>query len=143
MGASILVLIYRIIVIFIGVSLLVYRQMVRYNSENITLQVVEAKKVWTSPTSWGIYRFFVTYEYNGVVYRQKSIEFGVFLFSFKNKTIYNCTGKRSIIIPGRSRLQHYAHPGVGKNHEIQHHSSQWQYSRAQPHDYCYCCCFLV
>ena len=95
MGASILVLIYRIIVIFIGVSLLVYRQMVRYNSENITLQVVEAKKVWTSPTSWGIYRFFVTYEYNGVVYRQKSIEFGVFLFSFKNKTIYNCTGKRS------------------------------------------------
>lgn len=44
MGASILVLIYRIIVIFIGVSLLVYRQMVRYNSENITLQVVEAKK---------------------------------------------------------------------------------------------------
>lgn len=51
MGASILVLIYRIIVIFIGVSLLVYRQ--------------------------------------------KSIEFGVFLFSFKNKTIYNCTGKRS------------------------------------------------
>lgn len=38
---------------------------------------------------------FVTYEYNGVVYRQKSIEFGVFLFSFKNKTIYNCTGKRS------------------------------------------------
>lgn len=55
MGASILVLIYRIIVIFIGVSLLVYRQMVRYNSENITLQVVEAKKVWTSPTSWGIY----------------------------------------------------------------------------------------
>lgn len=53
MGASILVLIYRIIVIFIGVSLLVYRQMVRYNSENITLQVVEAKKVWTSPTSWG------------------------------------------------------------------------------------------
>lgn len=42
-----------------------------------------------------IYRFFVTYEYNGVVYRQKSIEFGVFLFSFKNKTIYNCTGKRS------------------------------------------------
>ena len=75
MGASILVLIYRIIVIFIGVSLLVYRQMVRYNSENITLQVVEAKKVWTS--------------------RQKSIEFGVFLFSFKNKTIYNCTGKRS------------------------------------------------
>ena len=64
MGASILVLIYRIIVIFIGVSLLVYRQMVRYNSENITLQVVEAKKVWTSPTSWGIYRFFVTYEYN-------------------------------------------------------------------------------
>ncbi len=85
MGASILVLIYRIIVIFIGVSLLVYRQMVRYNSENITLQVVEAKKVWTSPTSWGIYRFFVTYEYNGVIYRQKSIEFGVFLFSFKNK----------------------------------------------------------
>lgn len=44
MGASILVLIYRIIVIFIGVSLLVYRQMVRYNSKNITLQVVEAKK---------------------------------------------------------------------------------------------------
>lgn len=38
---------------------------------------------------------FVTYEYNGVIYRQKSIEFGVFLFSFKNKTIYNCTGKRS------------------------------------------------
>ena len=95
MGASILVLIYRIIVIFIGVSLLVYRQMVRYNSENITLQVVEAKKVWTSPTSWGIYRLFVTYEYKGVVYRQKSIEFGVFLFSFMNKTIYNCTGIRS------------------------------------------------
>ena len=95
MGVSILVLIYRIIVVFIGVSLLAYRQMVRYNSENITLQVVEAKKVWTSPTSWGIYRFFVTYEYNGVVYRQESIEFGVFLFSFKNKTIYNCTGKRS------------------------------------------------
>lgn len=45
MGASILVLIYRIIVIFIGVSLLVYRQMVRYNSENITLQVVEAKSM--------------------------------------------------------------------------------------------------
>lgn len=44
MGASILVLIYRIIVVFIGVSLLAYRQMVRYNSENITLQVVEAKK---------------------------------------------------------------------------------------------------
>ena len=44
MGASILVLIYRIIVIFIGVSLLAYRQMVRYNSKNITLQVVEAKK---------------------------------------------------------------------------------------------------
>lgn len=85
MGASILVLIYRIIVIFIGVSLLVYRQMVRYNSENITLQVVEAKKVWTSPTSWGIYRFFVTYEYNGVVYRQKSIEFGVFLFHSRIK----------------------------------------------------------
>ena len=51
MGVSILVLIYRIIVVFIGVSLLAYRQMVRYNSENITLQVVEAKKVWTSPTS--------------------------------------------------------------------------------------------
>lgn len=63
--------------------------------EEIIKIVVEAKKVWTSPTSWGIYRFFVTYEYNGVVYRQKSIEFGVFLFSFKNKTIYNCTGKRS------------------------------------------------
>ena len=44
MGVSILVLIYRIIVVFIGVSLLAYRQMVRYNSENITLQVVEAKK---------------------------------------------------------------------------------------------------
>ena len=95
MGASILVLIYRIIVIFIGVSLLVYRQMVRYNSENITLQVVEAKKVWTSPTSWGIYRFLVTYEYNGVVNRQMGVEFGVFRFSVKNKTIYNCTGKRS------------------------------------------------
>ena len=74
MGVSILVLIYRIIVVFIGVSLLAYRQMVRYNSENITLQVVEAKKVWTSPTSWGTYRFFVTYEYNGVVYRQKPIK---------------------------------------------------------------------
>ena len=31
MGESILVLIYRIIVIFIGVSLLVYRQMTIYN----------------------------------------------------------------------------------------------------------------
>lgn len=37
MGVSILVIIYRIIVVFIGVSLLAYRQMVRYNSENITL----------------------------------------------------------------------------------------------------------
>ena len=46
MGVSILVLIYRIIVVFIGVSLLAYRQMVRYNSENITLQVVEAK-IWS------------------------------------------------------------------------------------------------
>lgn len=45
MGVSILVLIYRIIVVFIGVSLLAYRQMVRYNSENITLQVVEAKSM--------------------------------------------------------------------------------------------------
>ena len=44
MSASILVLIYRIMVIFIGVSLLAYRQMVRYNSKNIILQVVEAKK---------------------------------------------------------------------------------------------------
>ena len=94
MGVSILVLIYRIIVVFIGVSLLAYRQMVRYNSENITLQVVEAKK-YGHLRHHGDLPIFVTYEYNGVVYQQKSIEFGVFLFSFKNKTIYNCTGKRS------------------------------------------------
>ena len=85
MGVSILVLIYRIIVVFIGVSLLAYRQMVRYNSENITLQVVEAKKVWTSPTSWGIYRFFVTYEYNGVVYQQRVSNLEFFFFHSRIK----------------------------------------------------------
>lgn len=84
MGASILVLIYRIIVIFIGVSLLVYRQMVRYNSKNITLQVVEAKSMDISDIM-GNLPIFVTYEYNGVVYRQKSIEFGVFLFHSRIK----------------------------------------------------------
>lgn len=88
-------LIPQLLLIGIGVYLLAYRQIVRYHAEKIIFQVVETQKAWQSPVSWGFYRYFVTYEYNGCTYQQKSIEFGFFWHSFRKRVYYNLAGKRS------------------------------------------------
>lgn len=88
-------LIPQLLLIGIGVYLLAYRQIVRYHAEKIIFQVVETQKAWQSPVSWGFYRYFVTYEYDGCTYQQKSIEFGFFWHSFRKRVYYNLAGKRS------------------------------------------------
>lgn len=95
MTMEISVLIPRLTLICVGLYLIVYRVFIRYNAENITLKVVETQKAWQSPVSWGFYRYFVTYEYDGCMYQQKSIEFGFFWHSFQKKVYYNLAGKRS------------------------------------------------
>lgn len=72
----------RLLLIGIGVYLLAYRQIVRYHAEKIIFQVVETQKAWQSPVSWGFYRYFVTYEYDGCMYQQKAlnlVSFGILL----------------------------------------------------------------
>ena len=85
----------RLLLIGIGVYLLAYRQIVRYHAEKIIFQVVETQKAWQSLVFWGFYRYFVTYEYDGCMYQQKSIEFGFFWHFFRKKVYYNLAGKRS------------------------------------------------
>lgn len=85
----------RLVLICIGISLIAYRAVVRYNAENVILKVVETQKVWQSPASWGFYRYLVTYEYDGCTYQQKSIEFGFFWRSFERKVCCNLKGRRS------------------------------------------------